>query len=104
VSVSTRFAGAWNDAANPIGHRDSGVFAVVDGHYAAVAWVSDGNVAGITQGGLSAAADALDRRVDRDLAAWAVDADADLKFVLAGSDTPAGARWQRCDLPERAAP
>jgi hypothetical protein len=98
VSVSTHFAGAWNDRGNPIAGRDSGVFALVDGQYASVAWVSNGILAGITQGGLPAGADALDRRVERDLAAWGVDVDSGLKFVLACSNTPAAAHWRRYDL------
>jgi hypothetical protein len=102
ISVSTHFAAAWNDRSNPIAGRDSGVFVVAAGSYASVACVSNGVLAGITQAGLPAGADALDRRVDRDLAAWAVDAEAGLKFVLAGSDTPASARWQPFDLCKRA--
>ncbi len=101
VSVSTHFAVAWNDSANPIVGRDTGVFAVVAGQYASVAWVSNGILTGITQAGLPSGADALDRRVDRDMAAWGVDVDAGLKFVLAGSETPASARWQRYDLFKR---
>jgi hypothetical protein len=98
TSVSTHFAGAWNDGGNPFGGRESGVFAVVAGPYASVAWVSGGIVAGITQGGLPNVNHALDRRVERDLAAWAVDSDAGLSFVLSGSGARAANRWRRHDL------
>jgi hypothetical protein len=104
ASVSTHFAGAWNDADNPLTGRDSGVFAVVAGHYASVAWVHDGVLTGVTQGGLPAGELALERRVTRDLAAWAVDGDARMKFVLYGADAPVAARWQRHDLCKRTAP